>query len=291
MQQYLADSYRECLGLARRSGSNFYYSFFTLPRDLFRDTCVLYAYMRHTDDLGDDQALTSVERRTLLADWRRELDRALSGGACTGIFPALADVADRHGIPGEFLREVIAGVESDLEPKTIETRTELEHYCYQVAGVVGLCCIRIWGYSGIDAEKRALHCGMAFQLTNILRDLSEDAKAGRIYLPAEDLRRFRCTADDLRTGGEALRGLIRYEAEWAREHYIQAQTLRQNLTPPGRRIFSAMLGIYGGLLNEIERRRYDVFSRRVDLPAWRKWIIVGGALSPIGTSLDVRRST
>jgi phytoene synthase len=269
----VAESYRHSGAVARRTGRNFYYSFLSLPRPLARDMCVLYAFLRKTDDLGDEISLPPEQRKQLLADWRHSLDAALEGD--TGeepVFPALVDVVRRHHVSPKWLHDVIDGVASDLSPRTFETFGDLQRYIYQVAGAVGLCCIEIWGHSGGEASARAVDCGTAFQLTNILRDLGEDAAMGRVYLPAEDLRRFEYHAEDLRLGvrDDRFRELMRFEVARAREHYARAETLTPLLSRPGRRVLQAMIRIYRGILDEIERRDFDVFSRRVSLSRFHK---------------------
>jgi phytoene synthase len=238
--------------------------------------CVLYAFMRHTDDLADDPATSVDERRSRLEEWRAQLKTALNGGPPRGkILPALVDVIARHRVPDEYLREVIAGVESDLAPRQFETFDDLSRYCYQVAGAVGLCCIHVWGFDDERARACAVDCGLALQLTNILRDLGEDARLGRIYLPQCDLRQFGYSATDLKSHvrNDAFRELMRFEISRARQFYERGAQLHDYLPRPGRRILSAMLRIYGGLLDEIERRDYDVYSCRVRLSTTRKLAI------------------
>jgi phytoene synthase len=277
----LDESFAYCRTLTRRTAGNFYFSFLTLPGERRRDMCALYAFMRVSDDLGDEAGMTADERRTRLTQWRDGLERALAGDpAGHVVFPALADVVRRCGIPPEHLAAVIDGVAMDLEPAGCETFGELADYCYHVAGAVGLCCIHVWGFHGDEAIGRAIDCGTAFQLTNILRDLGEDAAMGRVYLPREDLDRFGYSPDDLRAGRrtDAFHDLMRFEAARAREHYARAERLFDDLEPAGRPIFAAMLRIYGGLLEEIERRDFDVFSRRARLPKWRKLWIAGDSV-------------
>lgn len=281
MATAVGDSYAYCQALARRTGRNFYFSFLTLPRRLFRDMCVLYAFMRHTDDLGDSVELTLPERRRQLAQWRMHLDEALLGSPGESrILPALADVAARHHIPPEYLREVIAGVESDLVPRSFPTFRELSQYCYQVAGAVGLCCIHIWGFRDERALPRAIDCGLAFQLTNILRDLGEDARMGRIYLPEDELERFGYPAIDLRAGvlDERYYRLMQFQVSRAREYYARGTELYDYLSPAGRPVLSAMFRIYAALLKAIERQNYDVFSRRVRVSGPRKLAIAWTSL-------------
>lgn len=284
MSDALADSFRDCQRVARRTGKNFYWSFLTLPGDMRRDMCALYAFMRQTDDLGDDEAVSLAQRRGQLQDWQAATRAALGGTApqvgpsaplVTRGLPALADVVRRRGIPAQLLDEVIRGVDSDLTPRVYESFADLQAYCYLVAGAVGLACIHIWGYEGDDAPHLAIDCGTAFQVTNILRDLREDALRGRVYLPEEDLQRFGVSADDLSAGRltPEFKRLMAWETQRAREFYARGEQLLPRLSPAGRRIHAAMLGIYGGLLDEIERRGFDVFTRRVELPARRKLAI------------------
>lgn len=273
MNTSLSDSYRYCRSLARRTGRNFYFSFLTLPRRLRHDMCVLYAFMRLTDDIADDERVPVDDRRLRLASWKCELRNAVEGEpGGSPVFPALADIIRRHGIPGEYLEEVVAGVESDLSPTCFRTRADLDRYCYQVAGAVGLCCIHIWGFHDERAKEAAVDCGRAFQLTNILRDLKEDVRNGRVYLPVEELERFECSADDLQKGvlSKNLAELIRFQVTRARGDYEKASVLYDYLERPGRPILTAMLRIYGGLLRQIERQRYDVFSCPIEISRVRK---------------------
>lgn len=276
MSPSLDESFSYCGQLAQRTGRNFYYSFLTLPKPLFRDMCALYAFMRITDDLGDDLSRSRQQRAAALRSWRGALNEALAGEPSSDpILPALADVQLRHRIPVEHLHAVITGVEMDLQPQGFETFEDLARYCDHVAGAVGLCCIHIWGFHDPMARDRAIDCGRAFQLTNVLRDLGEDARGGRIYLPREDLERFEYSVDDLCHGvyDERFRRLMTFEVERARAFYAQARKLQPLLDPPGRPILAAMLAIYGGLLQKIEHCAYDVFSRRVELSAWRKGLV------------------
>lgn len=271
-----------CRELTRREAGNFYFSFLTLPADRFRAMCALYAFMRVTDDLGDDERIPLGERAILLGRWRECLEHVLSGGEETHpVLIALADVVRHYRIPAEYLFAVIDGVQRDLSPVRIATFAELSDYCYHVAGAVGLCCIHIWGFHDQRAIPAAIDCGLALQLTNILRDLAEDADRGRVYLPREDLERFGYSLADLQAHrrDDRFRALMAFEAERARQHYARARALFEYLDPPGRPILDAMLRIYGGLLRQLERCGYDVFSRRVRLPRWRKlWIAATSVL-------------
>ena len=276
MTSALDESIAWCKALTKRTAGNFYFSFLTLPAQQQQDMCVLYAFMRVTDDLGDDLDQPQDAREAALTAWKSELEDALTGNAPEHpVFPALQELVSRHRIPAEYLQAVIEGVQSDIDPQGFETFSELSDYCYQVAGAVGLCCIHIWGFEGQEALPLAVDCGTAFQLTNILRDLGEDAAMGRVYLPREDLDRFDYHESEIRARcrDERFHDLMTFEVARAREHYAKARELFAHLKPAGKPILAAMLRIYGGLLDEIVKRDFDVYSRRVKLPRWRKlWI-------------------
>jgi 15-cis-phytoene synthase len=276
MSVSLSTSYDTCRRLARRSARNFYYSFMLLPRDKRRAMCALYAFSRQTDDLSDNRQPIDA-RRAALAAWRHSLDHGLSGSYDSPIMPALIDTIHRYQLPPDYLHALIDGVEMDLDRSRYETFEELREYCYKVASVVGLCCIHIWGFTGEEAIEPAINCGTALQLTNILRDLKEDADQGRIYLPQEDLRRFGYTSDELCSGvvDERFRRLMRFEIERVERLYDDAADLANWLSSDGRAVFGAMTGIYRGLLNEIKRQDGDVFRHRVQLTTWRKLRIAG----------------
>jgi phytoene synthase len=270
-------SYEYCIRIARSRARNFYYSFVLLSRQQRKAMCAIYAFMRHCDDLSDEPGAS----RAALDAWRGELDEALEGRfGAHPIWPAFHHTVRRFGIPHEYLEEMIAGVVSDLEPRRFQTFEELYRYCYQVASVVGLTVIHIFGFDTPSALPLAEKCGVAFQLTNILRDIREDADRGRIYLPAEDLRRFGVTEDDLRTGNrcpEFLR-LMQFEAARARSYYTDSQPLLDLIHPRSRPSLWALIGIYSTLLDRIVGTNYDVFNRRVRLSAFEKSRIILRAL-------------
>jgi len=239
--------------------------------------CGLYAFLRLTDDLADGPGALP-EKTAALADWRQATDACLLGRYSHPLHPAFDQTVKRFRIPLEYVRAAIDGVEMDLRRTRYATFAELYEYCYRVASVVGLCCIHIWGFRDDSAKRHAENAGVAFQLTNILRDLGEDAARGRVYLPLEDLNRFGVTPDDLcRTSalanGLRPRGfteLMRFEASRAREYYDAARPLLPLLPPPGRAVFLMMARTYRGLLDEIERRNYEVYSSRVRVSFWRR---------------------
>ncbi len=281
----LADSYRHCQRLARRTASNFYYSFLLLPGHKRRAMYALYAFLRSTDDLGDSAA-PAEQRRASLEAWRASLDAALMGQFDSPLFPALADTIARFDIPPKYLHSAIDGMEMDLETRRYETFEDLRAYCYCVASTVGLSCIHIWGFSDPAALAPAEQAGVAFQLTNILRDLKEDSQRGRNYLPLEDLRRFHYSEDELLRGVKngRFRQLMDFQIERAESLYAASRELERWLHPDGVGVFRAMSGIYHALLQEIRRREGDVFSRRVRLSSYRKlWIAARFMAKPMVT--------
>ena len=264
-----------CGRLARREARNFFYSFLLLPPGRRRAMYALYAFMRHTDDLADDPDPRG-DRAVRLEDWRRAVAEALDGvraDAWPGL-PALVATVERFEVPRLYLNEVIDGVAMDIGPRTFPTFDDLYAYCYRVASAVGLCCLHIWGFQseGGRAEALAEACGIALQLTNVLRDVREDAENGRIYLPSEDLARFGVDPEELRSGppGDRLRALLAFEARRAYDYYERAEPLSGLVGPVGRPVLATISGIYRALLDEIVRRDYDVLTARVALSTRRK---------------------
>ena len=235
----------------------------------------LYAFMRVTDDLADEPG-DSAAKRGQLAAWRAGLADALRGIYSHRLHAALHHAVTAFGVNPCHLTAVIDGVESDLDPGPVETFDDLYPYCYRVASAVGLACLPVWGLRpGVpfaDAEPAAEAAGIAFQLTNILRDLAEDHGRGRVYLPADELRRFGVTPATWHEPARrpAFRELMRLQVNRARDYYTRADQLPPLLSSDGRAIFGVMAGLYRRLLAEIERRDYDVFAGRVRVPAVTK---------------------
>jgi phytoene synthase len=267
-------SYQYCLKVARTRAKNFYYSFVLLSKQQRKAMCAIYAFMRYCDDLSDEPGAS----RIAIDKWRAELDDALQGRFSDHpVWPGFHHTVRRFGIPHEYFHQMIDGISSDLEPHRIETFDELYQYCYHVASVVGLTIIHIFGFDTRSALPLAEKCGVAFQLTNILRDIREDAEKGRIYIPAEDLRRFGVTEDDLRAGNrdEKFLRLMRFEAARARSYYEESKPLLDLIHPRSKSSLQALIAIYSRLLERIEGTNYDVFTRRVRLSLFEKsWIVV-----------------
>jgi phytoene synthase len=267
-------SYRYCLRVARSRAKNFYYSFLLLSAQQRKAMCAIYAFMRYCDDLSDEPGAT----REPIDRWRAEMEEALEGRFSDHpLWPAFHHTVRRFGIPHQYFREMVDGVASDLDPRRFDTFEQLYGYCYQVASVVGLTTIHIFGFDTRSALPLAEKCGVAFQLTNILRDIREDAERGRIYLPAEDLDRFGVSEDDLRSGNrsEAFLRLMRFEGQRARAYYDESQPLLDLIHQRSRSSLAALITIYSSLLDRIESSNYDVFARRVRLSTWEKsWIVM-----------------
>jgi phytoene synthase len=271
----LRASFAACHEITAAANSSFPVAFRLLSPAKRRAMDALYAYMRVTDDLADEPG-ESEQKRAKLTAWRTGLSAALAGTFTHPIHPALADTVSRFGIPPPFLFDAIDGMETDVGSVRISTFAELYPYCYRVASAVGLACVRIWGVrpgvSAGDTDPPAEAAGIAFQLTNILRDLGEDSARNRVYLPADELARFDCPPERWRDPACADRfcELMRFQVARARDYYRRGSALVPLLSPDGRAIFHVMCGAYRRLLDEIERADFDVFTRRVRVPKWRK---------------------
>jgi phytoene synthase len=269
--------YEHCAQVTRRSRSSFYYAFILLPPERRRALHAVYAFCRFIDDIADDEAIR--EPALLLKRWREELDRVYSGAPTRALSRALADSARRFKIPRELFEEIINGVEMDLSRKRYQSWEELRPYCYRVASALGLICIEIFGYSNPSAKLYAENLGLALQLTNILRDVREDAGRGRIYLPLEDLARFNVSENEI-LGGVYSPNFVRlmdFEARRARELYALAQS---ELAAEDRATLltaEAMRLIYAALLERIINSNYRVLDRRHRLSAPHKLYLVGRA--------------
>lgn len=273
----LEASFGHCRRIARARARNFYYSFLLLPKAEKDAMCAVYAFMRYADDVSDDPNPPPETRRLALEQWKQALERVLAHDVPDHpIMLALHATIQRYEIPGEYFFELMKGVTSDLEPQRYRTFDELYEYCYRVASVVGMIIIHIFGFDRPEALKLAEKCGIGFQLTNILRDVPEDAERGRVYLPEQDLERFKLTGDDLASGPRN-KELMSFEWDRAESYYREAAPLLDMVRPVNRPALWAMISIYHGLLQRIRDQDFDVYSRRPRLTAIEKSLVVAKA--------------
>lgn len=288
-------AYAICRGIAKREAKNFYYAFIALPPARRNAICAIYAFMRQADDLADDESLSRDERRRRLEAWLSAWHAVCRGTDTSDpVFVAVRDAIERFHIPTTLLDELVAGTSMDLEhaaidaPDTYATFDDLYRYCYLVASVVGLVCIRIFGYSDPRAEKLAEETGIAFQLTNILRDVAEDAERNRVYLPLEDLAAHNVPLDSLlrRKPGTPPsaneRALLADMAARAEKYYESAQKLLPLVHRESRPALWVLVRIYRRLLIRIKRADYDVFSRRMSVPTFIKLEILAVGMMRMG---------
>jgi 15-cis-phytoene synthase len=279
----LDSAYATCRAIAKREAKNFYYAFVALPESRRNAICAIYAFMRKADDLADDESIPREQRRLHLEQWQAAWRSASQTGVTEDpVFIAVRDATQRFNIPLGLLDELIAGTTSDLKanpadaPDTYATFADLYRYCYLVASVVGLVCIRIFGYTDPAAEKLAEETGIAFQLTNILRDVAEDAERGRVYLPLEDLAAHNVTLDSILHRKKSAppspneRALLAEIGKRAEAYYASAVKLLPLIDRESRPALWVLVRIYRGLLRRIRRADYDVFSRRISVPTFQK---------------------
>jgi 15-cis-phytoene synthase len=279
----LAMAYSVCRGITQKRAKNFYYAFLVLPRHKRQALCAVYAFMRKCDDLTDDASLPELVRRQKLNEWLNAVHRSLAGEPTDDpILLALTDAQHRFNVQVGWLDQLAYGTEMDVMPTegtdasglTVSYRTfeDLRLYCYRVASVVGLVCIRIFGYRDPSAESLAERCGLAFQLTNIIRDVKEDAAMGRVYLPQEDLARFGISASELASATDPtrFRPLLAMEAERAREYYSAGEQLITYIDEDSRPALWVLLSIYQRLLDRIASRGFDVFHDKISLSTREK---------------------
>jgi phytoene synthase len=293
----LTIAYSVCRGITRTNAKNFYYAFLVLPKRKRQALCAVYAFMRRCDDIADDPNLSLEERRYKLDTWLDALHRVQQGEPTDDpILLALTDAQRRYTIRAGLLDELALGTAMDVADHhtesqnppaanaavpglTIQYQTfdDLKLYCYRVASVVGLVCIHVFGYRDPAAEPLAEQCGLAFQLTNIIRDVKEDAAIGRVYLPEEDLARFGLSAAELLSAPDAarFRPLLALEADRARQLYQAGDQLIPYISEDSQPALWVLVNIYRRLLEKIAERQYDVFSGKISLTVSEKLRVLG----------------
>jgi squalene synthase HpnC len=289
------ESYQHCWDIARAARSNFIYAFYLLPKPKRDGLAALYAFMRLVDDVADEGDNLALRQRGL-AKWRTALDEAAGGygafvdgsaalslqsapSGAADVLPALVDTMRRFNMPARYLHDLISGAEMDLTIKTYPTFDRLKEYCYRVAGTVGLTCTHVFGFSDPRALDLAEKLGLAFQLTNIIRDVREDAALGRIYIPDEDLVRYNVTAADFAKTEATLgvRELLRFEADRAWQMYEKGAELLDLVDADSRGTLWLLVHTYNALLARIESLDFAVFGERIRLSKAEKMIFIARA--------------
>ena len=256
-------SYEHCRNLAKAAARNFYYGFALLPPAKRDALCALYAFMRHADDISDSSREVKDKTEYLNA-YRTAFGKALNGDYNgSRVLPAFHHTVEQYEIPTKYFEDLFSGAEMDLSIHRYETFDQLEHYCYCVAGTVGLCCVHVFGFRNPAATELASKLGIAFQLTNILRDVREDFAMGRVYLPQEDLARFGCTDLDIAANiaSSAFVKLMKFEADRAWQFYEEGVRLQDLIHQDSRAALWTLTRIYSGVLRKIEAINYDVLAK------------------------------
>lgn len=296
METTITDSYEHCHRIARAANSNFYYAFYLLSKPKRDALAALYAFMRLIDDVSDEGQDLAAKQRGL-ARWRAALDQAITGqeqifdgnaamsspataliGAAE-VLPALVDTLHRFHIPSRYLHDLVSGAEMDLTVPSYPTFERLREYCYRVAGTVGLTCTHVFGFTDARALDLAEELGLAFQLTNILRDVREDHKLGRVYLPQEDLARYGVSPEDLARNEVTLgvRELLRFEADRAWQFYEEGSLLLGMIEPDSRSALWLLVHTYSALLGRIEALDFAVFGGKIRLSKAEKMMFMAKA--------------
>jgi 15-cis-phytoene synthase len=267
----LERSYAECNRIARAAHSSFYLAFYGLRKDKRNALCALYAFMRLVDNVADEPGNLESKRRGL-ARWRAMVDEAdAQNPQSHAVLPALADTIARFQIPTRYFHDLVLGAEMDLTVTSYATFDRLSEYCYRVAGTVGMTCLHVFGFRNPRAPDFAERLGLAFQLTNIIRDVRADLEMGRVYLPEEDLERFEVKPQNLRgPRTAAIEKLLEFEATRAWRLYEEGAPLVDEVDPDSRATLWALVRTYSALLARIEQQRYDVFSSRISLSGTEK---------------------
>ena len=275
MKSGLDLAYEHCRRIAKEHARNFYYAFRTLPSRKRKAIYAAYAFCRACDDVADDD-LPVEEKRRLLAQTRERLAAAWTGEPEDRVLIALKDAVSSFGIPTVYFDEIIEGVEMDLTVSRFRDFCELRTYCYRVASVVGLVCIEVFGFRDESAKEFAVDLGLAMQLTNIMRDVKEDAERGRIYLPQDEMEDWGYTEAELMNGvvNAQFRGLMGHQAERARRYFDSGRRLVPLLDRESRACAGVLHTVYSALLDRIEGADYDVFERRIGVSTAFKLFIM-----------------
>ena len=273
-------AYEECRLITKGEAKNFYYAFITLPPKKRKAIYASYAFCRLCDDAADED-IPTPQKLEALESLRKKLSLAYNGSlsdpVAEPVFAAVADTASEFHIPEDYYQEVVSGVETDLTKNRYQDFQELTAYCYQVASVVGLFCIHIFGYSHERAKQYAVDLGQAMQLTNILRDVKEDLDRGRVYLPLEEMTAFGYSLEELQAGvvNEPFQRLMKHQADRARQYFDSGFKLLPYLSPRARACPAVMGQLYSHILDRIEAKDFNVFDGRISLSKREKYLVTG----------------
>ena len=273
----LDESYRYCEKNTKERAKNFYYGIRLLPPEQRRSMCAMYAFFRYCDDVSDGDIKGS--KADLLKEWRQAIDGSEVGSS--KILPAFYDAKRKHAIPSDYFHAMIDGVEADLSKNRYQTFEELYRYCYCVASTVGLVCVHVYGFDhSPEALQMAEWRGIAFQLTNILRDVAEDLSLGRIYLPQDELAQAGISEADLLSGRDtpAMRQFLKEQVTRAQDYYARASKLEERVDAPCRSSLAAMTSIYQALLNKVGQMGCTVLEKRAKLSTVEKLRLAGKTL-------------
>jgi phytoene synthase len=271
MTSDLKQAYEHCRHITRSRAKNFYYAIRTLPARKRQAVYAAYAFCRICDDISDEERSLEDKLR-LFGQTRQLLQDGYDGKATDPVFAALGDASATFDIPARYFEEVIAGVEMDLIQKRFQDFEELRDYCYKVASAVGLICIEVFGYKDPRAREYATDLGLAMQLTNVMRDIKEDAQRGRIYIPQDEMASFGYSPGELEAGvvNDAFRNLMRFQVARARRYFASGRRLIPLLSLRSRACPALLLAVYSRILDRIEANQYDVFQRRIGLSTREK---------------------
>ncbi|PZC43335.1 MAG: phytoene synthase [Chloroflexi bacterium] len=275
MEAYLKDSYKICADITKSQAKNFYYAFVTLPKHKRMAIYAVYAFCRYCDDISDDKE--TENRSDQFVNLKRELKLSVDGKFTNDpIIPALIDTINKFEIPISYFHELINGVEMDLTKSRFLNFNELKDYCYKVASIVGLISINIFGYKNSKASQYAIDLGIAMQLTNIMRDLSEDSERNRIYIPQDEMNQYGYKEADMLNGqvNDNFKQLMHFQVKRARCYFDSGINLLEFLDKDARGCTAILHNLYSRILDKIEEEEYEVFSSRISLTRIEKTTIM-----------------
>ena len=277
------DAYAHCRLIAKARARHFFYSFRLLPHLQQQSMCAIYAFTRHSDDIVDEDEVPVESRRAALCQWRSKLQEHFAGSSEDSVLVAFCNTFERYSIPHSYPFDLLDGMEGDLSEQVFQTFEDLYIYCYRAASVVGLTTIHVFGFQAPEALALAERCGIAFQLTNIMRDIAADAALGRVYLPVSELAEFDLSKDELLAGQvqsseSRFQSFMEFQYRRAERYYKESADLLKMTSPPCRAALWAMIATYHGILKRIREAGYDVLGEELGLSRPRKLAIAGRAL-------------